>query len=311
MISALQTRRVPIGDMGSQCAEGKKIMARNLSLAHSVKGLNRKRSQHNWTIILISGILTFLLSLLILLTVVPILSPSAGGDMADMLRTIVGPGPVAVLESVSFQLQDLFNQVRYQISGEQSQFAFSDQPQSQVIPTLAPINSSAGSLQNIPIPSSTPGIQNTPVSTPNVITEGPQIGWQAFGPNINGTPAMARALVMLDPQRSYTAVALVRIDLSRLQLHMMPGNIEPAHPSGISQSIPDLGMVPPPEWSQLIAAFNGGFKQVHGHYGMMVDGITLLPPEDGIATVALYRNGQVKIGAWGTEINQTLDLERS
>jgi hypothetical protein len=119
---------------------------------------------------------------------------------------------------------------------------------------------------------------------------------------------MARALIMLDPQRSYTSIALVRIDLSRVQFHMMPGNIEPAHPSGIGQAIPFLGMIPPLEQGQLVAAFNGGFKQVHGYYGMMADGITLLPPKPGIATVALYQDGQIRIGAWGTDIVQTPDL---
>ncbi len=142
----------------------------------------------------------------------------------------------------------------------------------------------------------------------NVVTDPPQINWQAYGPDMNGVPIMARAIVMLDPQRSYTGVALVRIDLSMLQLHMMPGTIEPAHPSGIDLAIPNLGTVPPADQSNLIAAFNGGFNGVHGRYGMMADGVTLLPPQDGLATVAIYRDGHVAIGAWGTDINQTPDL---
>ena len=59
-----------------------------------------------------SGTLTILISLLLILTIVPIVSPSTGADMADMLRAIVGPMPVAVLESFSFHLQDMYNQVR-------------------------------------------------------------------------------------------------------------------------------------------------------------------------------------------------------
>jgi hypothetical protein len=285
-------------------------MARNRTLMQKSKDLKRERTERNWTIILISGVFSFLLALLLILTVVPILSPSAGADMADMLRAVVGPGPVAVLESVSFQLQDIYNQARYQVSGDQSQIAFSDPQQNQTIPTLSPIKPTGMINPNTPVPAptSTPAIQKTPEPVFNVVSDAPQIGWGAFGPNVNGAPAMARALEMMDPTRSYTAIALVRIDLSRLQLHMMPGNLEPAHPSGISQAIPSLGMVPPTDQGQLIAAFNGGFKKIHGRYGMMVDGITLLPPIQGIATVAIYQNGQVKIGAWGTEITQTPDL---
>jgi hypothetical protein len=119
---------------------------------------------------------------------------------------------------------------------------------------------------------------------------------------------MARALVMLDPKRSYTSIALVRIDLSKLHLHIMPGFQEPGHPSQISKTIPDLGMVPPADQAHLVAAFNGGFKRVHGHYGMMAAGITIVPPQPGLGTVALYQDGRVQIGAWGIDINLEPDL---
>jgi hypothetical protein len=141
-----------------------------------------------------------------------------------------------------------------------------------------------------------------------VVTADPQIGWQAYGPPVNGSPVMARAMIMADPQRSYAGVALVRIDLSQLQLHMMPGYVEPAHPSQISQALPTLGSVPPQDQSNLIAAFNGGFKGIHGHYGMMVDGVTLLPPIPNIATVAIYKDGRVQIGAWGKDITPSADM---
>jgi hypothetical protein len=67
-------------------------------------------------------------------------------------------------------------------------------------------------------------------------------------------------------------------------------------------------MISPEDQSRLIAAFNGGFKQVHGYYGMMTDGITLLPPKPGIATLALYQDGRIRIGAWESDIIQTPDL---
>ena len=140
------------------------------------------------------------------------------------------------------------------------------------------------------------------------MTEVPQIGWQAYGLTANGVPAMARTMILLDPKRSYTGVALVRMDLFKLELHMMPGTIEPSHPSGISQAIPNLGMVPPNDQQILAAAFNGGFKGIHGHYGMMVNGLTLLPPQLGLATVAIYRDDHVGIGVWGKEINPSDDL---
>jgi hypothetical protein len=47
-----------------------------------------------------------------------------------------------------------------------------------------------------------------------------------------------------------------------------------------------------------MAAFNGGFKVMHGHYGMMLDGRTFVPPRETSCTVALYKNGAVRIRTW-------------
>jgi hypothetical protein len=52
----------------------------------------------------------------------------------------------------------------------------------------------------------------------------------------------------------------------------------------------------------LLAAFNGGFKARHGHFGAMVDGTVVLPPINGFGTVAIARDGQVRIGAWSADI---------
>ena len=37
---------------------------------------------------------------------------------------------------------------------------------------------------------------------------------------------------------------------------------------------------------------------MHGHYGMMLDGDTFLPPRDRACTIALYRSGAVRIRTW-------------
>jgi hypothetical protein len=47
-----------------------------------------------------------------------------------------------------------------------------------------------------------------------------------------------------------------------------------------------------------VAAFNGGFKTTHGHYGMMLDGETFLPPRDISCTVGLFRDGSIRIRTW-------------
>ncbi len=148
----------------------------------------------------------------------------------------------------------------------------------------------------------------TPTLMLDAVTELPDIGWQAYGPAPDGNPLLARALVMVDPSRSYAGVALVRMDITRLELHIMAGFIEPAHPSGITKLIPEIGTIPLQDQPRLIAAFNGGFKAVHGHFGMLVDSVMLLPPVDGMGTVAVYQDGSVRIGAWGRSVLASPDM---
>ena len=147
-------------------------------------------------------------------------------------------------------------------------------------------------------------IANAPTTSDTSST----LDWQPYGQVINGKVVLQRSLVATDPTRPYAGVALIRMDLTQLQLNMMPGSKDPIPLSDMPQPIPNQGMIPPSQWNVLVAAFNGGFKAIHGHYGMMVDNITLLTPTDGIATVAIYKNGGVRIGAWGTDIVPSSDI---
>jgi hypothetical protein len=270
----------------------------------------RNRPKQKWLWIIVAGVLVLCL-MTASLAIVPAINPSFGAETADVLRVIVGPQPVALLESVSFKLQDQLNQLRSRINGGKALITFS-QSSTQVpssSPSVSPTSASPiATVQPTSTPSTIPQVAPTPTPVTNVVIDGPQIGWHAYGPSVNEAPVMARTMILLDPQRSYTGVALVRMDLSQLRLHIMPGMIEPSHPSGITKAIPSLGMIPASDQPNLAAAFNGGFKGIHGHYGMMVNGFTLLPPLPGLATVAIYRDGHVEIGAWEKEINPSDDM---
>jgi len=260
------------------------------------KGQKWVRLSRKWLWILSAGILFLLSGLIFILAVIPAAFPAVGADMADLLRAMFGPQPVALLESVSSHLHDTMSLHLY--TGNAPQIDWNVSGQSMQIPTL---------------PKSSP--QFTPKNarpsrgnTSEVTSASPQIGWQLYGPLVNGSAVMARALVSPDQKRAYAGVALVRMDLSKLQLHMMPGFQEPSHTPQVVRAISSLGEVPPDEQQNLIAAFNGGFKTVNGHYGMMVDGVTLLPARPNMGTVAVYSDGHVQIGVWGKDILPTPDL---
>jgi hypothetical protein len=131
--------------------------------------------------------------------------------------------------------------------------------------------------------------------------------WQAFGPTAGSAPIMARGSVKPDPARPYAQAMLVRIDLSQVQLHLVAGTIEPKAAQG-TPSFARPGDIPLGDQANLLAAFNGGFKAIHGSYGMLTNGITILPPLDNMATIAMYNDGHVSIGAWGRDITSTPDL---
>ncbi len=251
----------------------------------------------------------FLVGLVGMVAVIPAVSPTAGANMADFMRGIVGPQPVAFLESQSFAIQDAFNRFMAQQDGGKLGISLA-QP--------APVQQPAVAQQpvqrhgSIPVPASAnPGVVKPASPLPaqtNAVTAAPQIGWIPYGPGVNGLPVMGQALLNLDPARQYAGIALVRMDLSQLQLHMMPGSQEPSHAPSVVAAIPNMGQTPAADMAQLVAGFNGGFKAVNGHYGMMYNGVTLLPAVPGLATLAIYQDGHVAIGAWGTQITQTPDL---
>ncbi len=39
----------------------------------------------------------------------------------------------------------------------------------------------------------------------------------------------------------------------------------------------------------------------------MADGGTALPPRDGLGTLAIYQDGEVRLGEWGTDLNMSPD----
>lgn len=135
------------------------------------------------------------------------------------------------------------------------------------------------------------------------------LSWQTFGPVMAGQQYLARAIVQPDPARPYANVALVRIDLQHARLDMLPGTSEPKIGKAMVKYT-GAGVIPGAvqQGGNLLAAFSGGFKGMHGSYGMTVNNTVILPPLDGMGTVAIYKDGSVRIGAWGRDIVNSPDL---
>jgi hypothetical protein len=258
------------------------------------------------------------------------ISSAAGAYIADSLRAMFGPQPVAVLESVVFQLQDTINQARYGVTRDGGQVAWTNSGVvTQTIvyydqPTPVPMKVEARSAALAPTSGQhvtiTPTITAKPIppeASPAAVALGvvdalPVVGpgWQPFGiASPDRMPIMARTALKPDASRPYANAAVIRIDLHRVRLHLVPGTLEPSFAPGLP-TFSRPGAIPSGDALRnvLVAAFNGGFKAEHGKYGMMVDGMVIRPPIVGIATLGFYRDGSVRLGTWGQEISQTQDL---
>lgn len=286
-----------------------------------------KPARRFWITIIVIGVL-LLMGVSASVAIIPVFSPSTGAWVADTLRSVIGPGPVAALESLSARVTDFYNRERYQITGSKPDISWeipaitpnsppkiaAQKPSTIAKPTQVPSVLPKQRKQSAPIPTQTaPGNLMVPAAPnlTNVLTAPPDLngGWQAFGPTASGAPLMARAVVNPDPTRPYAQAALVRIDLTKTRLYMVPGTVEPVAAKGVP-AFPRPGRIPENVITsgRLLAGFNGGFKAVHGSYGMMVDGVTILTPIPGMATIAIYKSGEVRIGAWGRDITLTPDI---
>jgi hypothetical protein len=141
-----------------------------------------------------------------------------------------------------------------------------------------------------------------PAPIPAIGTLAGEGQWTAYQTLPSGQVVAYRTFLQPDPQRPYAVVGVVAFDLSATRLHFVLGSQEPfvTTPLNLPGRIPASDVGP-----SLLATFNGGFKGQHGQFGAMAGGVTALPPRAGLGAVALYADGSVRIGVWGTDITAT------
>jgi hypothetical protein len=91
----------------------------------------------------------------------------------------------------------------------------------------------------------------------------------------------------------------------------------PYGPDGFNRVFPLVlaGHVPPSALPYTVGTFSGGFQNRHSaflygefsrtdkahHYGFMENGVTLVSPAEGLATVLIYKDGRVDLKSWSRE----------
>ena len=141
----------------------------------------------------------------------------------------------------------------------------------------------------------------TPVALAPFVTDGAVTGegiWRPVGRPVGATAAVYETT--LDPPGSLQPAGLAWMDTHRLSARLYSGSKSPG-----GGPYRDTAPIQPAQAATLVAAFNGGFlmKDARGGYytdGRMVD--QLVP---GAASLVIYSDGSVNVGAWGSEVAMT------
>ena len=156
------------------------------------------------------------------------------------------------------------------------------------------------------LPTPTTTVPWQPVTIPPMSKANGEGIWIPYFQDALGQMVAYKTYLQPDRTRPYTLVTIVAIDLTKTRLHYVLGAIDPPIPgepphSG-KMSLADRAA------NILLAEFNGGFQARHGQFGAMADGSQALPPRDGLGTVAIYQNGDVRLGEWGTDLFMSADM---
>jgi hypothetical protein len=248
---------------------------------------------------------------------------SIGASAATPLRQIFGVRAVAQLETLLFNIQDGVQKVSYAVGLSEPESPFDEQalpvlpapaPSTTPVPTATQPPPTAQIISDGPTPAVAATVIPTEVAATLAPTDVPwtapaaesfgdiegEAQWQPYLYDHAGQPAAVRTFLQPDPDRPFAIVAVVAIDLTRVDLKFVLGSQEPSRPGGPT----GWGLIAEADRDadRLLAAFNGGFIGEHGGFGAMQEGITALAAGSGLATLAIYKDGQVDLGEWNVDL---------
>lgn len=119
----------------------------------------------------------------------------------------------------------------------------------------------------------------------------------------HGRAALEVAYVRPDAVHTSYTSALVWIDARRLRAVFHPGIQQPG--GGPWQVPPDLTGA---DRAGLVAAFNSAFRLNDARGGFYGYGRAVRSLRRGAASLVVYRNGRVTVGAWGRDVSMTPDV---
>jgi hypothetical protein len=125
--------------------------------------------------------------------------------------------------------------------------------------------------------------------------------WRPAGRLVDGVPAVYET--MLVPPGGSQPAGIAWMDTTLLSARLYSGSSSPGGgpykytaPVQAAQAI------------SLVAAFNGGFKMADAHGGYYTEGHVIDQLVPGAASLVIFANGSVKVGAWDSDVWMTPDV---
>jgi Phosphodiester glycosidase len=124
--------------------------------------------------------------------------------------------------------------------------------------------------------------------------------WHPGGRPVGGIPAVYETWVRPDAVHTSLVIGVAWMDTKLLRATLYSGSLIPGggpyrHSAPVRASAA----------RSLVAAFNSGFLMGNANGGYYTDGRSVVPLRKGAASLVIYRNGSVKIGAWGRDAGLT------
>lgn len=146
-------------------------------------------------------------------------------------------------------------------------------------------------------------LPETHILLPNPIAGEGQ--WSVDGlPTTAEDPFMAKTTIRPDAARPYANVSALVFDSRRIKLNMAGGAIK----RGVGGD-QGPGKVPDADLGNLLVVINGGFQLDHARenystsgrfiWGAYLDGVEYATLQPDMASVAVFADGSIKLGAWG------------
>ena len=117
-------------------------------------------------------------------------------------------------------------------------------------------------------------------------------------PNPDGGAAPALYSAYFRPNADYPSqiVGVAWMNQALTSTHLFAGTAEP-----VPGTTPAAAQVPHDLRSRLVAVFNSGWKMADSRGGFYTGGKSLVPLQDGAASLVIDKSGRVTVGRWGRD----------